>query len=379
LSLIFGEHRGYLADVARLGAFRRALDAVIRPGDVVLDLGTGTGVLGCLAAQAGASRVYAVDASSMAAVARSVVKANGLDDRITVLREHSLRMELPEQVDVVVADQLGAFGVEAGVFECFADARARHLKPTGTLLPSAVDLVVAPLSSADLWDDVSFWDQPAAGIDVSAVSRYARNVRYYVTAGADQLLGPPVVAAHRDPGDPGATPIDAQVVLPVERAGTVHAVAGWFSAQLTDSIAVTNSPLAPDRVCRSHIALPLATPVAVAPGAAIELTLHVQPPDLLTRWEVTVRDGSGAQLATSRHSTLEGVPLSREDLARTRPDHVPRLSPQGEARRTTLSLLDGERTVAEIEAAVFAAHTALFGSPDGAAAFVARVLSDEVS
>jgi predicted RNA methylase len=46
LSLILDEHRKYLIDRPRISAFERAIPEVIRPGDVVLDLGSGTAILG---------------------------------------------------------------------------------------------------------------------------------------------------------------------------------------------------------------------------------------------------------------------------------------------------------------------------------------------
>ncbi len=51
------EHMGYVSDAHRLAIYRRAMVAVVKPGDVVLDLGAGTGILGVLACQAGAARV----------------------------------------------------------------------------------------------------------------------------------------------------------------------------------------------------------------------------------------------------------------------------------------------------------------------------------
>lgn len=376
MSLLLGEHRRYLADVARLDAYRTALGAVIEPGATVLDLGSGTGVLAVLALEAGAGHVYAVDGSRMLAVARAILTANGLADRVTFVKGHSQRVELPQRVDVVVADQLGAFGLEAGLLAAFADARARHLKPGGVLLPHRLDLVAAPATSPALWDEVSFWDEPVDGIDVRAVQGYARNVRYFTTSAPEDLLGPATVLASLDPGDPAAAPIEARAVLPVERAGTLHGLAAWFAAELAPGTTVSNGPVA-DRLNRSNVFLPLGEPLKVQAGDEVRLELHVEPPDALTRWVVTVCDAAGTERAVSRHSTAEGTPITREDLRRTRPDHVPTLSPLGRARVTALSLFDGEHTLAEIEAMVWSRHRDVFRSAGDAAAFVTQLVTTE--
>ena len=53
---------------------------------VVLDVGAGSGILSFFAIQAGARKVYAVDASEMATHCQKLVNSNGLADRITVIR-----------------------------------------------------------------------------------------------------------------------------------------------------------------------------------------------------------------------------------------------------------------------------------------------------
>ena len=67
--------------------------------------------------------------------------------------------------------------------------------------------------------------------------------------------------------------------------------------------------------------------------------------------------------------------ITREDMARTRPQFQPSLTPAGLARRTILELSDGARTVADIESEVFRRHRELFRDHGDAATFVAEVIT----
>ncbi|HEV2918346.1 MAG TPA: 50S ribosomal protein L11 methyltransferase, partial [Actinomycetota bacterium] len=71
-------HRTRICDRVRIEAFRRAIDSMVRPGDIVLDIGAGSGILSMFAARAGAARVYAVERTTVAVLAQELAAANGV-------------------------------------------------------------------------------------------------------------------------------------------------------------------------------------------------------------------------------------------------------------------------------------------------------------
>ncbi|NOT56171.1 MAG: methyltransferase domain-containing protein [Deltaproteobacteria bacterium] len=375
MSLIVDEHRQYLSDHVRVAAFRQAIHEVVKPGDVVVDLGAGTGILGLLACQAGAARVYAIESGGMIEVARSLARANGFQNRVTFIPGHSPHVEVPEKADVVVADQIGRFGFEAGVVEFFADARRRFLKPSGTLIPSRIEMTVAPVEHLERWAEVEFWRHNATGFDLGIVREWAINTGYPVTYQPEHLLGPSGVGAVLDLPilEPGAVSIHAE--LPIYRAGTLHGIGGWFAARLSAHSWMTNGPLSDQRINRQNVLFPINQALSVVEGDRVVVDMTILPLDVMVTWRVTVTSADGQSKGRFVHSTLKGMLTTREDMRRTHPDFVPHLVPRGQARMTVLSLCDGQHTLAAIEHEVYRRHPALFQSVAEAATFVAEVVT----
>ena len=381
MSLVLDEHREYLADAVRVSAFRQAIEEVVTPGDVVLDLGAGTGILGLVACRAGAKRVYAVDEGPIIGLAREIAWANGFQDRITHIKGLSTRVELPERVDVVLADQIGRFGLESGILEYFADARARFLKPDGVMIPGEIGLVVAPVECGELFGQVDSWGRTPAGYDFRPALAIAANTGYPARFDPAHLLGAPARAISVRLSTASTTALSAEVVLVAERPGALHGIGGWFEAQLSPSVTLTNSPLAARPIFRRQVFFPIARPVALEEHDQIGVRLRILPAAGVVSWTVDVRDGRAGRGPdpTSKgrfaHSTFQGMLLCKEDLERTDLQFVPRLSPWGEARRSVLELCDGRRALGDIEREVHRRHPAIFQSPAEAAAFVTEVVT----
>jgi len=99
-----------MSDNIRLDSFRRAIFDTVAEGDVVVDLGSGVGILAFFAAQAGAEKVYAIEELDVA-LAQKLAQKNGLDN-ITFIRGNSAEIKLPEKADVLVSETLGSFAID---------------------------------------------------------------------------------------------------------------------------------------------------------------------------------------------------------------------------------------------------------------------------
>jgi hypothetical protein len=375
LSLILDEHRLYLSDKPRIAAFRKALQSVVKPTDVVLDLGCGTGIMGLLACEAGAARVYSIDEGGIIEMARAFARANGFQDRMNFICGYSKRVNLPEKVDIVVADQIGRFGFEAGVLDFYEDARRRLLKPGGRLIPDRIDMVLAPVEVREMWDQIEFWTRRPAGFSFEPGRQIATNTGYPTKYKPENLLGKPAKLISLDLQTATGGPVEGRIDVSVDRRGMLHGLAGWFEANLAPGVTLTNSPLSPDAIMRNTVYFPIDRAVEVEKGDRINVLMRVRPNDFVVSWNVEVFDPSGSSKARFAHSTLKGMLISKEDLQRTRPQSVPRLNPWGVARHTLLNLCDGKKTLSEIEQEVYRAHQDLFRSLDEAASFVSEVVT----
>ncbi|KAM4718536.1 protein arginine N-methyltransferase 6 [Anableps anableps] len=171
-------HEEMIADYVRTNTYRTAIlrnSESIR-GKVVLDVGAGTGVLSIFCAQAGAKKVYAVEACSIAEQAVEIVKQNNVEDIVEVIRGTVETVELPEKVEVIVSEWMGYALLHESMLNSVLYARDRWLKAGGLLLPNRAELYITPISDPVVEDRLYFWytikDQ--YGVDMSCMSKFAR-------------------------------------------------------------------------------------------------------------------------------------------------------------------------------------------------------------
>ncbi|KAJ4826923.1 Protein arginine N-methyltransferase prmt10 [Turnera subulata] len=146
-----------LSDRVRMDAYHNAVfqNKHHFAGKTVLDVGTGSGILAIWSAQAGARKVYAVEATKMSEHARALVKANNLENVVQVIEGSIEDISLPEKgwfflvffLDVIISEWMGYFLLRESMFDSVICARDRWLKPTGVMYPSHARMWMAPIRS----------------------------------------------------------------------------------------------------------------------------------------------------------------------------------------------------------------------------------------
>ena len=364
------EHLGYVADAVRLERFRSAISKVLAANDSVADLGCGSGVLGFLCLRAGAGHVFAIDDSAMIDVARDSLKRAGDGGRATFIRGKSSQIELPERVDVVICDHVGYFGFDYGIVGFLEDAKKRFLKPGGKLIPSRIRLNVAAVGSKRCEELANAWQAENIPQVYHWLRNHAVNTKHAVSLERADVFCAPAVLGDIDLYADHPDFFSWNAELQIEHDGLIHGLGGWFECELAEGVWMTNSPLAEQSIQRNQVFLPIAEAIPVKAGDRIKAAIMARPRDHLIAWVVEFP-------ATSQrfaHSTWQSQLLTQEQLLQANPERVPRLGRTGRATATVLAYCDGQRTVAQIEAAVLRDHPDLFPSPEEISRFVAKVL-----
>jgi protein arginine N-methyltransferase 1 len=264
-----------LVDRVRCDAFREAIRRTVKPGDVVVDLGAGTGLLSFFAVQAGARHVYAIELSGIADVAAGLIAANGMQDRITLIRGNSKKVKLPERCDVLVSETLSSFCFDTeNAVEYIADARERFLKPGALIIPEICDAFLMPFSS----DEVGLGKIPAQFYDIEfdLFRRKLFELPVLIRASGKKMveIAQPAACYHVDFRKEKQTPGPTVVVFKDCVEGRVDGFLGWFECQLCPGVSISNSPRLP-LTAWWQLYFPLLEQPRVSKGETI--FLHIDP------------------------------------------------------------------------------------------------------
>ena len=114
------------------------------------------------AAKAGAKKVIGVDMSNIIDQARVIVKDNGLDQIITLLKGKMEEVVLPdgiEKVDIIVSEWMGYCLLYESMLNTVLYARDRYLAPGGLLFPDKTTMYLTAIEDGQYMEEkIGFWD-----------------------------------------------------------------------------------------------------------------------------------------------------------------------------------------------------------------------------
>jgi SAM-dependent methyltransferase len=280
-------YEAMLADAVRMERYRRAIQATLRPGDVVADLGTGLGVLAVMAAQAGAGRVYAVDRRPRSLrIAERIIGDNGVAACVRLVEGDVRDVDLGEPVDLIVNELIGEFGTDEDIAACVRLFADRNLRPGGAVLPRRLRTFLAPVEYGPEYRGV--WRRDWHGLDLRAGNalRVEPEACMRTLIEKPRELGPlcrleDILFGAGMPERDSKLPVS----LEIAEVGELQGFAGWFEAELADGISLGNRPGDGGGHWQSWH-WPVAPPLAVEPGQRIEGVLHAPSNQLAVGWKL---------------------------------------------------------------------------------------------
>ena len=159
---LFLRQEKMVLDKLRTDVLLKAINKVVKKGDVVVDVGAGAGILSFAAISAGASKVFAIDYDAEALEAAKIyAKRFGFEKKIEFINGCSFDVDIPEKADVLLCETVGSLAYDENIMLTIADAKERFLKTKGIVIPEALELWASPVvskASKHMWSDVFGFD-----------------------------------------------------------------------------------------------------------------------------------------------------------------------------------------------------------------------------
>ncbi|MES2336608.1 MAG: 50S ribosomal protein L11 methyltransferase [Pseudomonadota bacterium] len=267
-------HFSIVVDERRNAAYEAALRRAVTPGCRVLDIGAGTGLLGMLAARAGAAEVVACEMNpAVADAAADIVAANGLADRMRVIARKSTDLDVAADlggpVDVLVSEIVSNDVLGEAALPVMVDAVRRLLKPGGRMIPASATVLVA-LAELPRWDATLLGD--VSGFDVSAFNRLRKSPEKVSSRDTDVRLRSAAVPLYDfDFTAGGGWPAPRAHAEVVASGGRANGVLLWMRLHLDDVTVYEVEIGSGQPATWAALFFPLDTPTDYAAGTAVRI------------------------------------------------------------------------------------------------------------
>lgn len=309
-----GEHGVYtlsdylamLSDETRVSAYSGAITSLVKPGDRVIELGSGFGYFSVLAALSGAALVDAIDVNPVVHLGPRIAASNGCSDRIRFHCSDISFFEPEKPADVIIGDLRGPTPFARRSLEITIDARRRMLRVGGTMIARSDTLYCAPAHEpAPFTRRVHTPLSATPAMNLEPAATVAMTMPFQCAIAPDELLAP---------GMPWGEIDYAVVETPHHRGtarwnfgdpATMNGIAIWFETRVGGGYGFSTMP-GSGATTYSHLYLPLATPLAIPRGGSVALNVavHLVDGDYVWAWTARVCSPDGVECAVMTQNSI---------------------------------------------------------------------------
>ena len=214
-----------LSHRSRISKFTQAISQVVDNSSYVIDIGTGSGILAMIAAQAGARKVSAIDLDHESIkYARRAAQYNGLLDKIEFTEIHYEEYFPEERADVVICEMLSSMMLVEQQINACSHAVKHILKKDGIILPQQVSIYIIPVECNNLWNRYQI-----EGFKFPKVPQTANSGECKDLANLVRIHDYDLTSVNMEK-------LSEHVRFKITDSGIIHGIVGMFECQLYNDI-----------------------------------------------------------------------------------------------------------------------------------------------
>jgi len=250
-------HYTMVNDETRNSKYRHAMERVINNNSIVLDIGTGAGLLALISARAGAKEVYTVEFEEpMWNIAQKVIAANGYTDKIQSFNDYSSNLVVPDNMtskaNVLVSEIVDSIIIGEGMIPSYRHALDNLVTEDVKMIPFAGELYFSAVECDEIRQDLVLLE-PVEKLNFSPLNEWVadmtapRGRAFSLDKKQYQLLNEPTIGITYDFTNRSMYdqewPLYRRIDLIMTADGIFDAVAVWFDLHLDENTVISTSPL----------------------------------------------------------------------------------------------------------------------------------------
>ena len=250
-----------LGQRSRLDKFRQAIQKVVKEGDYVVDIGTGSGVLAIIAAKAGAGRVTAVEVNPESLrYAKEAAQMNEVDHIIEFFEGNFSDFKPREKADIVICEMLSSMMLVEQQIPASFYASKNIVKPEGKIIPQEVTVYTVPVECRDIWERFQYEEL-----------RFPRVVQTATPDPSKDLADMQVLVTFDLSNLKSDSSIDRTLRFTTVENGTIHGLVGVFESKLYEDVQLEMND------GWKQLFIPLEQPIEVSVGDVFSIRISYQP------------------------------------------------------------------------------------------------------